>query len=120
MALQHDKSRTKPANSPVLALACGATVERAARQSGVSPRTVYRRLADPAFRKEVHDLRVEMLQRSAATLTAAASEAIKTLLTLQQPAEAGAVRLGAAKAILEIGMKLREMVDIEARLMELE
>jgi len=61
-----------------------------------------------------------MLQRSAATLTAAAGEAIKTLLALQKPAEAGPVRLGAARAILEIGMKLREFVDIESRLANLE
>jgi hypothetical protein len=31
------------------ALACGATVENAARKAGVCERTVYRRLEDPAF-----------------------------------------------------------------------
>jgi len=32
-----------------LALACGATVENAARAAGVSERTLYRRLKDPVF-----------------------------------------------------------------------
>src|SRR4051794_10240778 len=99
-----------------LALACGATVEAAARQAGVSPRTAYRRLGDPAFRLAVATLRVEMIQRTAATLTAAGGEAVKALVALLAAAEPGPVRLGAAKAILEIGIKFREVADLEQRL----
>ena len=42
-----------------------------------------------------------------------------TLLSLQKQAVPATVRLGAAGAILEIGMKLREFVDLETQLAEL-
>ena len=35
---------------PLVALACGATVENAAQSAQVSPRTAHRRLSDPAFK----------------------------------------------------------------------
>jgi transposase-like protein len=101
----------------LLALACGATVEGAARQCGVSESTVYRRLADEDFRRQIQQLRSEMVQRTAATLTAAGSESVKTL---QQPTAPPAVRLNAARAVLEIGVKLREVADFEQRLAALE
>jgi hypothetical protein len=104
----------------LLALACGATVESAARQAGVSESTVYRRLADPDFRQQLHAVRSDMVQRTAGALTAAATEAVRTLLDLQKPAVPAAVRLGAARAVLEIGVKLREVAELEERLTALE
>jgi transposase-like protein len=102
------------------ALACGATVEGAARQSGVSESTVYRRLRDAEFRRQIDNLRSEMVQRNAGTLTAAGSESVKTLVILQQPTNPAAVRLGAAKAVLELGIKIREVATLEQRLAALE
>lgn len=105
----------------LMALACGVTVENAARQVGLSPRTAYRRLADPTFRQRLQTLRGDMVSRTAGTLTAAAAnEAVRTLLELLKNPTSSAVRLGAARAVLEIGMKLREVADLEARLAELE
>jgi hypothetical protein len=104
----------------LLALACGATVEGAARQCAVSESTVYRRLADEDFRRQIQQLRTEMVQRTAATLTTAGSESVKTLLTLQQPTAPPAVRLGAARSVLELGVKLREVAEFEQRLAALE
>ena len=104
----------------LLALACGATVEAAARQLSVNESTVYRRLADPAFGERLHKLRSDMVQRSAGMLTAAAMEAVRTLLDLQQKSVPGAVRLGAARAVLEIGIKMRELSDIQERIEALE
>jgi hypothetical protein len=102
------------------ALACGATVEAAAPQSGLSPRTAHRRLADPAFRRRLQRARTDLVQRAAAVLTAATLEAVKTLLSLQQSAVPPAVRLGAARAVPELGLKLREFADVEERLAALE
>jgi hypothetical protein len=104
----------------LLALACGATVDNAARAAGISPATAYRRLTEPAFRQRLQQVRTDMVSRAAATLTAAGTEAVKTLLVLQQPAVPAAVRLGAARAVLEMGIKLREMADLEERLAALE
>jgi hypothetical protein len=104
----------------IIALACGATVENAARSSGIARRTAYKRMADPEFRQRLQSVRAEMVTRAAATLTAAAMEAVKTLLSLQQPSVAAAVRLGAARAVLELGIRLRESGDVEERLVALE
>jgi len=113
-------SRKKEGETLVLALACGATVEAAARQADVSDRTVYRRLQDPKFRTQVRDARAEMVKRSAGMLTAAAGESVRTLLALQKAPTPPAVRLGAARAVLELGIKVREMVELEARIEALE
>jgi hypothetical protein len=104
----------------LLALACGATVEVAARQAGVSESTAYRRLAEPVFRQRLQRVRADFVQRTADTMTAAATEAVRTLLELLKPAAPPPVRLGAAKAVLEIGVKLREIAEVEERLAALE
>ena len=112
--------RKKNEDQLLLALACGATAEAAARQCGLSERTVYSRLGDGEFKKRLESIRNDMIQRSSGMLTAAAGEAVRTLLALQKEAVPAAVRLGAARAVLEIGIKLRQMVEIEQRLTELE
>lgn len=104
----------------LMALACGATIDGAARQAGVSEKTVRRRINDPAFKGELQKLRGEMLQRTVGQLTAASTEAVRTLVLLQQPSNPGTVRLGAARAVLEVGMKIREAADFEVRLAALE
>jgi hypothetical protein len=65
-------------------------------------------------------LRGDMVSRTAGTLTAAAIEAVRTLLELQKSSTSDAVRLGAARAVLEMGMKVRESADLEERLAALE
>jgi hypothetical protein len=112
--------RKKADDALLLALACGATVETAARQCRLCARTVYRRLADPDFQRRLRSLRADMVQRTAGALTAAASEAVRTLLELQKPAWPAAVRLGAARTVLDSGIKLREVADLEERLAALE
>ena len=104
----------------LLALACGATIEKAAEKAQVSVRTVYRRLAEASFQQQLLRIRADMVHRAAAMLTAAAMEAIKTLMDLQSAATPAAVRLGAARAILDLGTKLRESSELEDRVAELE
>ena len=115
-----DKPRKKGEDALLLVLACGATVENAARQCGLCERTVYRRLEDPAFSQRLKQLRADMVQRTAGSLTAASGESVRTLLELQKPSAPPAVRLGAARSVLEIGIKMREAADLEERLSALE
>jgi hypothetical protein len=114
-----DDKRTKD-ETAVLALACGATVEKAAQQAKLGKRTLYRRLTHPAFRRRVQAARAEMLQRSAGTATAATPAALKTLLELLAGSTRDAVRLGAARSVLDVALKLREVTDLEERLAALE
>jgi hypothetical protein len=114
------KPRKKAEDKLLLTLACGATVENAARQCQLCKRTVYRRMEEPDFKKRLQALRTDMVQRTAGALTAAGSEAVRALLELLRGARAEAVRLGAARSVLEIGMKAREFAELEERLAALE
>ncbi len=113
-------SRKNADHTLLMALVCGATIENAAKTAGVSERTAHRRLKDPEFAKKLQDMRAEMVQRAAGMLTAAAMEAVKTLLALQKDNTPPAVRLGAARAVLELGMKLRESSELADRIAALE
>ncbi|QDU23760.1 hypothetical protein [Urbifossiella limnaea] len=112
--------RKRNDDAVVLALACGATVEAAAKQGGVSERTVYTRLRDPEFQKRIKEARTDLVRRSAGLLSAASGEAVRTLLALMKESAPPATRLGAAKAVLEVGLKIRELADLEAELRDLE
>jgi hypothetical protein len=114
------KGRRNADHSLLLALACGATIENAARSAGISESTAFRRLADPDFKRQLYDLRADMAQRTAAMLTAAGGEAVKTLLALQKESVTPATRLGAARAVLELGVKLRETAELEQRVLAVE
>jgi hypothetical protein len=104
----------------LMALACGATVEAAARAAGISKATAFRRLQDPEFSKKLKQAKADMVQRTEGMLTASGMESVKTLMELQKPVAPPAVRLGAARSVLELGMKVRERADLEERLAALE
>jgi hypothetical protein len=80
----------------------------------------YRRLKDPEFKSQLQAARQEMVERTANMLTAASTESVKTLLRLQSDPAPHAVQLGAAKAIVELGTKLRENAELFARVAALE
>ena len=104
----------------IAALTAGATKQSAAVHAGVSLSTVHRRLADPDFCRELKAFRSDIVQRTAGALTSAGLEFVKTLVRLAAAATHPATQLGAARAGLEIGMKLREQTDLEQRLAALE
>lgn len=103
----------------ILALAAGASRASAAKSASVSERTVFRRLQDPAFRQRLDAARAEMLTSAVARLTASATSAAATLHRLLS-AESESVALGAARAILELGTKLRESEELAQRIAALE
>src|SRR6516225_4610096 len=97
----------------LMALACGATVEVAAQTARISPATVYRRKQDPKFCEQLQQISAEMVQRIAGMLTGAGSEAVRTLLSLMKETAPAAVRLGAARAVLDGVVRFREFADFE-------
>jgi hypothetical protein len=105
----------------LLALAFGATVEGAARKAGVGERTAYRRLAEPAFQARLEQARRDMVLRTMGLLTGAGIGSVKTLVDLQQDAAAPAgVKRGAARDILELGVRYRDSAETERRLSAIE
>jgi hypothetical protein len=103
----------------VLALAGGKTVEAAAGEAGVSERTAYRRLEDPEFRRRVTEARATMVERALGKTADGMADAADTLRRLLT-AGSGPVQLGAARSLLELGVKLRESVELEERIAALE
>ena len=101
------------------ALAAGGTVEAVAGLAGVSERTVHRRLAEPDFRRQVTAARDEMVARSVARLSATSTLAADCLRELLK-ARSETVRLGAARAVIELGARLREQEDLAERVRALE
>ena len=104
----------------IAALAGGQSVEQAAAAAGVSPRTAWRRLQDEQFRQRLDTARQQTLQTAVDTLTRASTAAAVTLATLLKPEQRATVRLAAARAILELGTRLRESQELEARIAALE
>jgi HEAT repeat protein len=102
-----------------LALATGQTLRGGAEAAGIAERTATRRWADPAFRRRVGELRGEMVGRALGRMADGMAEAADKLRQLLA-AESESVRLGAARALLELGAKLRESVELEERLAALE
>jgi hypothetical protein len=102
-----------------LALASGTSVTAAAEQAGVDRKTVQRRLADPAFRRMVAEYRSELiasaLGRTADNMTRAA-ETLAAMLDAESPA----LRIRAARALMTLGMRLRDSVDLNDRMREVE
>ena len=78
----------------IAALAGGATHEAAAKQAGVSERTVRRRLGDAGFRRQIDEARAELLVQAMAQLSRAATGAATTLVLLLGKDTPATVRLG--------------------------
>ena len=102
-----------------MALAGGRTIAQAAQSARVGQTTVYRRLRDPEFRRRVNEARAAFTERALGRLSAASTAAVRTLRQLLK-AKSDAVRLAAARTILELGTKLRETVELEQRILALE
>ena len=110
----------KAADAALIAhLAAGVSPAGAARLAGVSEATAYRRLANPAFRQRVEKARADFWERAMGIMSKAATESATVLRKLLR-SEDGRLRLQAARVLLEQGAKVRELVNIEQRIAELE
>jgi hypothetical protein len=101
------------------ALAVGKTVKAAAKASGYSERSIYRNLRKTKFRQRVEAIRETLVAEAVGLTTknmAAAAEVLRKLLR----SKSEAIRLRSAKALIELGVELREHGELARRLAELE
>jgi hypothetical protein len=82
------------------AIVSGCHIENAARVAGISQRTAYRRLSDPAFRSQVQSARQDLRESILARLADAGHDAISSLWGLLQ-SDDESIRLKAAKVLLD-------------------
>lgn len=101
------------------AVAAGHTLRDAAKLAGVGERTASRRWAEPGFQRKIVALRAAMVERALGRLSDGMTQAADKLRELLD-ARSEAVRLGAARSLLELGVKLREAVELEQRVAGLE
>lgn len=94
------------------ALASGMSVKEAAALSSLSERTVTRRLSDSSFRAEVQRVQIELADKVIGALSDGAVEGAKKLKELLS-AQSENVQLGAARALVDFGLKLREQAELE-------
>jgi hypothetical protein len=115
-----DNGRRKRGDDALaVALAGGKTPRDAAAAAGIAERTATRRWADPAFRRHVAQLRADMVARAMGNITEGITDAAAAMRKLLK-AKSESVRLGACRAMLELGVRLREAVEIEERLTALQ
>src|SRR6516164_2260579 len=101
----------------VIALARGATVEEAAKASGVSSATAWRRLRDPAFRLQIDQCRGEVLDAAVgrlAELSTTALDGLANLLVNDNPK----LRLAAIRTVLEFQFKGAELHTLVRQLQD--
>ena len=100
-------------------LAAGKTVRDAAATAGVSEKTAHRRAGDPEFRKKVSGVRAGLIGSTAGILADGMTEAAGALRALLADADPN-IRHRAAVKLIELGLRTSELVDLEARVSELE
>jgi hypothetical protein len=102
-----------------VALAAGSNVSVAAEEAGVGRTTAYRRLADPAFRRLVAEMRAELMAEAVGKLAKTMTRAADTLASILDSANEN-VRLRGARAVLSLGQRLHESVNLDERIREVE
>ncbi|MDB5310612.1 MAG: hypothetical protein JWO38_4814 [Gemmataceae bacterium] len=101
------------------ALATGKTVVEAARAAGVSERTAYRRMKEPAIRTRINEVRGAILSTAYSRLNdglLSACDHLNQLVGHDNPH----VQIRAAKTVIQMTLKVREDVDFGERLFRLE
>jgi len=91
----------------IIALAGGETVRAAAATAGISERTAYRRMATPAFRKELALMRAVAFDEAAAQLARASVKAARVVVALLDNPDPK-IRLQAAKQATSMATEVGE------------
>ena len=102
-----------------LALASGVNAAVAAEKAGFSRRTAYRKLADPAFRQRVAEMRADFIAQAVGRLAHNMTRAADDLVAMLDSADER-VRLRVIRALLTLGHRLHDAVDLELRIRNLE
>ena len=104
----------------VLALLTERTIADAARRCGVGERTLRRWLSDNSFKAECDTARAALFESAMSRIQTLAGKAIDTLEELLCARKHPAVRLGAARTVVEVGLHQHEAATILSRLAEIE
>lgn len=107
-------------HSALSALMSEPTIRKASEVAGVPERTLYKWLKESAFQEAYRGARRDATQQAIARLQQFSSSAAATLVSLMAGGNPPAIRLAAARSVLELAIKSVELEDIAARLEALE
>jgi len=102
-----------------LALASGKSGGQVAEEFGISRKTVQRQLAKPEFRQLVAKYRDDLISTALNRMANSMTEAVD-VLAVHLKAELPTHKLRAARAIVTLGLRLRDSVDLTNRIETLE
>ncbi len=112
---------TPQQQAALVALLSCPTYAAASAQSGVSQATLWRYMQDETFARLLREARSVVVSQAVLRLQCAAGDAVKALHDIVNSAEAGgAVRVSAARAILDMAFRAVEQDELKARIAELE
>jgi hypothetical protein len=103
----------------VLAVLTSKNLAAAAKRAGIGHRTLIRWMTQPDFREALADARRATFDAGMQRVQALTTEAVETLSALMKSGPP-AVRLGAARTVLELGMHHNDAETIRAKLAEVE
>lgn len=105
----------------VARVAAGERVEDVATDRGISRSAAYRALEREEVRQEIRAIRTAMVEAAADRLASEMTGAADALAAIAVDEDAPAsARVSAAKAVIELGTRLRQELDVERRLEQLE
>lgn len=120
MALNPDRLTARQ-RAYVAAIAAGMTPLEAAAALGIGARTARRYGAEPMVRAAITAAQDDALAQVSARMNAGSNAALDVLHALMTDAAAPAsVRLRAAQVWLDVAFRARELVDLVARVTDLE
>jgi len=117
----HGEKLSRKQDQVITALVTCASIPEAAAQCGLADVTLRRWLKQEPFQAAYREARQAVVQHAITQVQRATGEAVETLRSVMQDAEAPAsARVSAAKAILETSVKGIEIEDLAARIAALE
>jgi hypothetical protein len=118
---RNDSQLGRRQEAAVAALLLNRTNEEAARDAGVTSRTLRRWMKRTEFRQRLHEARRENFARDFAKLQQGTGAAVKILLrTLVDEKVKETLKVGIAKFVIESAQKSLEIEGLDLRISELE
>ena len=102
-----------------LALASGTSISDVAAQADIDRRPVYRKLEDPDFRRLVAEYRDRLISTALGRIADSMTRGADALVQMIDAPEPH-IRIRAIRTLFSFGMRLRDSIDLNTRMREVE
>ncbi|MFI5460215.1 MAG: hypothetical protein ACHRXM_32765 [Isosphaerales bacterium] len=118
--MSHEHRNQNQRDQFAVAMALGERVSVWAKKNGVPRRTCYDWRKTPAYKVTVREARRRALDRAVGQFVRNLTKAVGRIALLATEAESESVQLQAARAVLRESIKVREHVDLEEQMTDIE